>query len=150
LGTQGIRPYLQLESAEQSVIYAVIGFKQHQGNRFNGGRVYVGQLQGVHAPLATQAFAVDHPNYMEAVAAAPASSLGYIIGTVAPQALNRLVFGEGAGVVPAGTAKAVYSELLAYAAYVAVGIKAYEPNFVYQNIFESSAKLVAERAEGTT
>lgn len=58
--------------------------------------------------------------------------------------------GEGAGVVPAGTAKAVYSELLAYAAYVAVGIKAYEPNFVYQNIFESSAKLVAERAEGTT
>lgn len=150
LGTQGIHPYLHLESAAQSAIYAVKGFKQQQGNRFNGAWVSVGQSQGGHASLATAEFAGNDPNYKAAVAAAPASSLGYIIGTVAPQALNRLVFGEGAGVVPAGTAKAVYSELLAYAAYVAVGIKAYEPNFVYQNIFESSAKLVAERAEGTT
>ena len=150
LGTQGIHPYLHLESAAQSAIYAVKGFKQQQGNRFNGAWVSVGQSQGGHASLATAEFAGNDPNYKAAVAAAPASSLGYIIGTVAPQALNRLVLGEGAGVVPAGTAKAVYSELLAYAAYVAVGIKAYEPNFVYQNIFESSAKLVAERAEGTT
>lgn len=150
LGTQGIHPYLHLESAAQSTIYAVKGFKQQQGNRFNGAWVSVGQSQGGHASLATAEFAGNDPNYKAAVAAAPASSLGYIIGTVAPQALNRLVLGEGAGVVPAGTAKAVYSELLAYAAYVAVGIKAYEPNFVYQNIFESSAKLVAERAEGTT
>ena len=53
-------------------------------------------------------------------AAAPASSLGYIISEVAPQALSALVeAGQD------NAAKAVYAELLAYAAYVAVGIKAY-------------------------
>lgn len=150
LGTRGIHPYLHLKSAAQSAIYAVKGFKQQQGDKFNGAWVSVGQSQGGHASLGTAEFAGNDPNYKAAVAAAPASSLGYIIGTVAPQALNKLILGEGAGVVQPGTAKAVYSELLAYAAYVGVGIKAYEPNFAYQDIFESTSELVAERAEGTT
>ena len=145
LGTRGIHPYLNLKSAAQSAIYAVRAFKEQQGNRFNGAWVSVGQSQGGHASLATAQFADEDPNYKAAVAAAPASSLGYIISEVAPQALSALVeAGQD------NAAKAVYAELLAYAAYVAVGIKAYEPSFNYRNIFSSRAGIVAEKAEGTT
>lgn len=145
LGTRGIHPYLNLKSAAQSAIYAVRAFKEQQGNRFNGAWVSVGQSQGGHASLATAQFADEDPNYKAAIAAAPASSLGYIISEVAPQALNALVeAGQD------NAAKAVYAELLAYAAYVAVGIKAYEPGFNYRNIFSSRAAIVAEKAEGTT
>ena len=145
LGTRGIHPYLNLKSAAQSAIYAVRAFKEQQGNRFNGAWVSVGQSQGGHASLATAQFADEDPNYKAAVAAAPASSLGYIISEVAPQALSALVeAGQD------NAAKAVYAELLAYAAYVAVGIKAYEPGFNYRNIFSSRAAIVAEKAEGTT
>ncbi|WP_180016767.1 MULTISPECIES: S9 family peptidase [unclassified Acinetobacter] len=145
LGTRGIHPYLNLKSAAQSAIYAVRAFKEQQGNRFNGAWVSVGQSQGGHASLATAQFADEDPNYKAAIAAAPASSLGYIISEVAPQALNALVeAGQD------NAAKAVYAELLAYAAYVAVGIKAYEPRFNYRNIFSSRAGIVAEKAEGTT
>ncbi|WP_286965115.1 MULTISPECIES: alpha/beta hydrolase family protein [Acinetobacter] len=145
LGTRGIHPYLNLKSAAQSAIYAVKAFKEQQGNRFNGAWVSVGQSQGGHASLATAQFADEDPNYKAAVAAAPASSLGYIISEVAPQALSALVeAGQD------NAAKAVYAELLAYAAYVAVGIKAYEPGFNYRNIFSSRAGIVAEKAEGTT
>jgi len=145
LGTRGIHPYLNLKSAAQSAIYAVRAFKEQQGNRFNGAWVSVGQSQGGHASLATAQFADEDPNYKAAIAAAPASSLGYIISEVAPQALKDLV---DAG--QDNAAKAVYAELLAYAAYVAVGIKAYEPGFNYRNIFSSRAGIVAEKAEGTT
>lgn len=145
LGTRGIHPYLNLKSAAQSAIYAVRAFKEQQGNRFNGAWVSVGQSQGGHASLATAQFADEDPNYKAAVAAAPASSLGYIISEVAPQALSALVeAGQD------NAAKAVYAELLAYAAYVAVGIKAHEPGFNYRNIFSSRAGIVAEKAEGTT
>ncbi|MEK5757738.1 alpha/beta hydrolase family protein [Acinetobacter variabilis] len=145
LGTRGIHPYLNLKSAAQSAIYAVRAFKEQQGNRFNGAWVSVGQSQGGHASLATAQFADEDPNYKAAVAAAPASSLGYIISEVAPKALSALVeAGQD------NAAKAVYAELLAYAAYVAVGIKAYEPGFNYRNIFSSRAAIVAEKAEGTT
>ncbi|WP_347453794.1 lipase family protein [Acinetobacter thermotolerans] len=145
LGTRGIHPYLHLNSAGQSAIYAVRAFKQQQGNNFNGAWVSVGQSQGGHASLATAQVADNDPNYKAAVAAAPASSLGVIISQVAPQALKDLV---DAGQVE--TAKAVYAELLAYAAYVAVGIKAYEPDFNYRNIFSERAGVVAEKAEGST
>ena len=150
LGVAGIHPYLNLKSAANSAIYAVDAFKQKESAKFNGAWVSVGQSQGGHASLGTAEFASADPNYKAAVAAAPASSLGYIIGTVAPQALNQLALGESVGLVPQGSAKAVYSELLAYAAYAVVGVKAYEPNFDYQALFNDSAKVVAARAEGST
>jgi Dienelactone hydrolase and related enzymes len=145
LGTRGNSSLFKFKKCAQSAIYAVRAFKEQQGNRFNGAWVSVGQSQGGHASLATAQFADEDPNYKAAVAAAPASSLGYIISEVAPQALSALVeAGQD------NAAKAVYAELLAYAAYVAVGIKAYEPGFNYRNIFSSRAGIVAEKAEGTT
>jgi pimeloyl-ACP methyl ester carboxylesterase len=150
LGAPGIHPYLNLKSAANSAIYAVKAFSELQGKDFEGSWVSVGQSQGGHASLATAEIAGKDTNYKAAVAAAPASSLEYIMGTILPEALNQVVVGESMGTVPVGLSKMLYSELLSYAALVGVGIKAYEPNFVYQNVFQGGAKKVAEQAEGTT
>lgn len=150
LGTVGIHPYLNLSSAAQSAINAVKAYKDHYGTQVNGAWMSVGQSQGGHGSLGTAEFSNNDANYKGAVAGAPASSLGYIISVVAPQAIKSLLQGENAGVVPKGTAVEVYAELLAYAAYTTVGIKAYEPRFNYQEIFQDRSKSLAEFAEGTT
>ena len=150
LGTAGIHPYLNLSSAAQSAINAVKAYKDHYGTQVNGAWMSVGQSQGGHGSLGTAEFSNNDANYKGAVAGAPASSLGYIISVVAPQAIKSLLQGENAGVVPQGTAVEVYAELLAYAAYTTVGIKAYDPRFNYQEIFQERSKSLAEFAEGTT
>ncbi|MDO5542247.1 MAG: prolyl oligopeptidase family serine peptidase [Acinetobacter sp.] len=149
LGSKGIHPYLHLESAAQSAIYAVRALKDHLGSQMNGAWMSVGQSQGGHASLGTAEFANQDPNYKGAVAAAPASSLGYIISEIAPEAIARLEMGEAYGMVPKGTARNVYAELMAYAAYVAVGIKAYEPNFNYHDIFQEASQATVMEAEGS-
>lgn len=150
LGTQGIHPYLNLKSAANAMTYAVKAFSEQQGTAFKGDWVSVGQSQGGHASLATAEFAGNDPHYKAAVAAAPASSLGYIIGTIAPTALKQLVAYEALNVVPQGSAKAVNAELLSYAAYVVTGIKAYQPDFDYKALFQEPSKFQVEKAEGTT
>ena len=150
LGSKGIHPYLNLSSAAQSGIYAVKAVKEYYGSKINGAWMTVGQSQGGHAALATGEYAKTDASYKGTVAAAPASSLGYIIGTIAPVALDNLYKAEQVGVYPAGSTARVYAELLAYAAYVAVGIKSYEPNFNYQDIFHPRSYLVAQLAEGST
>ena len=150
LGTPGIHPYLNLGSAAKSAIAAVKAAKDHYGTQLNGAWMSVGQSQGGHASLGTAEYANSDANYKGAVAGAPASSLGYIIGTVAPQALQKITAGEAAGVLPKGTAVNVYSELLAYAALTGVGIKAYQPTFDYKTIFQDRSQNLAALAEGTT
>lgn len=150
LGTAGIHPYLNLNSAAKSAKYAVDAYKAHYGQNANGAWMSVGQSQGGHASLGTAEFMNGDSAYKGAVAAAPASSLGYIIADVAPLAIQQVLAGEMAGVVPQGTSIAIYAELLAYAAYTTVGIKAYEPRFNYQELFGDRSKLIAEQAEGTT
>ena len=145
LGTPGIHPYLNLSSAAKSAINAVKAYKEHYGSKINGAWMSVGQSQGGHGSLATAEYANNDANYKGAVAGAPASSLGYIISVVAPKALKDL---SDAGQVD--TAVEVYAELLAYAAYTTVGIKAYEPRFNYQDLFQTRSKALAELAEGTT
>lgn len=152
LGTQGIHPYLNLESAAKSAQYAVKALQQHLGNKMQGDWMSVGQSQGGHASLGTAEFENGNSRYKGAVAGAPASSLGYIISEIAPTAIARLAAAEniqGSGIAK-GTAAKVYSELLAYAAYVAVGIKAYEPRFDYNSIFEQRSQPWVAKAEGTT
>ena len=114
----------------------------------HGAWMSVGQSQGDHASLGTAEFANQDANYKGAVAAAPASSLGYILAEVAPAAIRNLELAEGAGLYPVGTARNVYAELMAYAAYVAVGIKAYAPNFNYLNIFQPESQDIVPEAEG--
>ena len=150
LGVAGIHPYLNLSSAANSASYAVEAYKKHYGTQINGAWMSVGQSQGGHGSLATAEYANNDTNYKGAVAGAPASSLGYIISEVAPKAIGQIILGEKAGVVPAGTSIEVYAELLAYAAYTTVGIKAYEPNFDYQKVFKERSGKLAVSAEGTT
>ncbi|MGE8683960.1 MAG: alpha/beta hydrolase family protein [Acinetobacter sp.] len=152
LGTAGIHPYLNLESAAKSAQYAVKALQQHLGVNMQGDWMSVGQSQGGHASLGTAEFANGDRHYKGAVAGAPASSLGYIISEIAPPAIAQLAAAENipdSGVAK-GTAAKVYSELLAYAAYVAVGIKAYEPRFDANAIFEQRSQPWVARAEGST
>lgn len=145
LGTAGIHPYLNLSSASKSAIYAVKAVNERYKNNVQGDWMSVGQSQGGHAVLGIAEYAANDPHYKGTVAGAPASSLGVIITQVAPVALKQLVdAGQQAVAVEA------YAELLAYAAYAAVGIKAYEPSFNYKNLFSQRAANVAVNAEGTT
>lgn len=152
LGTKGIHPYLNLGSEARSALSAVKAVKAHYKTQVNPQWMSVGQSQGGHASLGIAEYAQldNDANYKGAVAGAPASSLGYIISTVAPQALANVLQGEAAGVIPKGTAQAAYSELLAYAAYVTTGIRAYEPTLDYKTLFEERSAAIALHAEGTT
>lgn len=150
LGTSGIHPYLNLSSAAKSATYAVDAVQEKYGKYLNKSWMSIGQSQGGHASLAIAEFANANPDYKGAVATAPASSLGYIITQVAPLAIAQIAAGEKTGAYPPGASIAVYSELLAYAAYTGVGIRAYDPQFNLSSIFEDGAKLIAEKAEGTT
>lgn len=145
LGTPGIHPYLNMLSEAKSADYAVQAYKARYANQINGAWMSVGQSQGGQGSLGTAEYENDNSNYKGAVAGAPASSLGYIISTVAPQALKQLV---AAGQTAAATE--AYAELLAYAAYTTVGIKAYEPRFDYESLFQERSKPLATLAEGTT
>ena len=150
LGTAGIHPYLNLKSAAQSAKYAMDAYKSHYAQNVNGAWMSVGQSQGGHASLGTAEFMNSDSAYKGAVAGAPASSLGYIIETVAPIAIQKVLAAEMAGAMPQGSAVEIYAELLAYAAYTTVGIKAYEPRFHYQELFGTRSQPIAEYAEGTT
>ncbi len=145
LGTPGIHPYLNMLSEAKSAAYAVQAYKARYTDQINGAWMSVGQSQGGQGSLGTAEYENDNSNYKGAVAGAPASSLGYIISTVAPQALKQLV---AAGQTAAATE--AYAELLAYAAYTTVGIKAYEPKFDYESLFQDRSKPLAALAEGTT
>lgn len=152
LGTPGIHPYLNLSSAAKSALSAVQAAKDHYGKQLNGDWMSVGQSQGGHASLGTAEYANTDASYKGAVAGAPASSLGKIILEVAPAALANIEAQEIAVNVPLAyrTSVDTYATLLAYAALTGVGIKAYEPRFNYQDIFQSRAKSLSEYAEGTT
>lgn len=145
LGTAGIHPYLNLGSEAKSAIYAMKAVKERYGADIQGAWMSVGQSQGGHGSLGTAEYANDDTNYKGAVAGAPASSLGFIITKVAPVAINQLV---QAGRVE--QAVDVYAELLAYAAYTTVGIKAYDPRFYYQAMFKGNSQQIAAYAEGST
>lgn len=151
LGTPGIHPYLHLESEANSAIYAVNAFKEKYAGKVQGDWMSVGQSQGGQASLGTAEYAYNDVTYKGAVAGAPASSLGYIIGTVAPTELAKQETDEIAKNVPLENRISVqsYATLLAYAALVGVGIKAYEPDFNYLPMFEIDSQASAKLAEGS-
>ena len=149
LGEKGIHPYLHLTSAAQSAIYAQKAYQERYAQQANGQWMSIGHSQGGHASLATAEFAQNDANYLGAVAAAPASSLGYIIRYIAPNLLKEVLLAESMGVAEPGTAAAGYAELLAYAAYVTTGIRAYQPNFDYKAVFYPRSQPLVEAALGT-
>ena len=149
LGTAGIHPYLNLSSAANSALYAVKAVHNHYKN-LHPSWVSIGQSQGGHAALSVAEYAESDPNYKATVATAPASSLGYILKVVAPQAIQQLLLAEAAGLRPKGASIAVYADLLSYMALAGIGIKAYQPDFDYGALMHDRAKAIALSAEGTT
>ena len=145
LGTPGIHPYLNLGSAAKSAQYAIKATKEKYADRINGAWMSVGQSQGGHASLATAEYANGDASYKGGVAGAPASSLGVIISEIAPVAIKQLWDNDQKEM-----AIGVYSELLSYAAYTTLGMKAIDPKYNYQGLFETRSALVAEYAEGST
>lgn len=144
LGKEGIHPYLNLESEAQSAIYAIKAVKEKYRSQLHDTWMSIGQSQGGHASLGIAEYADQDKNYKGAVATAPASSLGYIISQIAPTAIANIEQ------INQDLAIAVYAELLSYAAYTVVGIKAYEPNFDYAQVFNTRSYKIAVNAEGTT
>lgn len=150
LGEKGIHPYLNLKSAAQSALSAVTAYKERYAGQVQGGWMSVGQSQGGHASLATAEYTAQDQSYLGAVAAAPASSLGYIIKEISPKLLAEALLVEQAGLLPAGSAAAGYAELLAYAAYTLTGIQAEQADFDYRSIFQSRSQHLADAALGST
>lgn len=144
LGIGGIHPYLHLESAANSAIYAMKAAQEKMGTDLNGAWMSAGQSQGGQASLGTAQFAADDFNYKGAVAAAPASSLGYIITQIAPTAIANVEK------LSPQAATAIYAELLAYAAYAVTGISASEANFDYSKVFQPRALAIAKESQNET
>ncbi|HAV4197108.1 TPA: alpha/beta hydrolase [Acinetobacter baumannii] len=179
LGTPGVHPYLNLSSEAKSALAAVKAVKEHYGAQLKGDWMSIGQSQGGHASLGTAEFANTDVSYKGAVAGAPASSLGTIIQIYIDPEMNQdsnfavskldqairartqidaaIAAGQMspndplALAVPAidKTAEG-YAELLAYAAFASVGIKAQQPDYDLKAIFTSGAADIAELAYGRT
>ncbi|QJF28499.1 lipase family protein [Acinetobacter baumannii] len=179
LGTPGVHPYLNLSSEAKSALAAVKAVKEHYGAQLKGDWMSIGQSQGGHASLGTAEFANTDVSYKGAVAGAPASSLGTIIQIYIDPEMNQdsnfavskldqairartqidaaIAAGQMspndplALVVPTidKTAEG-YAELLAYAAFASVGIKAQQPDYDLKAIFTSGAADIAELAYGRT
>ncbi|MTG99403.1 alpha/beta hydrolase [Myroides sp. BIT-d1] len=150
LGTKGIHPYLNLKSEALSSIYAIHAIKEQYKDELQGGWMSAGQSQGGQASLGVAEFANDDPFFKGAVAGAPASSLGEIILEVAPKALAQIEQLEIKNNVPLDKRNSVgsYATLLSYAGLAGAGIKAYEQEFDYTNLFEERAKDLALLSEG--
>lgn len=151
LGKPGIHPYLHLQSEAESAIYAVAAIKQAFPDDIQGEWMVAGQSQGGQASLGTAEYANDDLLFKGAVAGAPASGLQQIVRDVAPSALSALEKAEiNAGItLEERGAIHAYATLLAYGAFVGIGIKATHPDFNYLDLFHERARPFAQRAAGS-
>lgn len=145
LGTDGMHPYLHVESEANAAIYAVKAFKEGYGNKVNGAWMAAGQSQGGQSAIGTAEYANADENFKGAVAGAPASNLGFIITQVAPKALADIEAKEVAGGLPIEKRSSVdaYATLLTYAAFAGAGVTAYEPNFDFSRVFKAESRKSA-------
>lgn len=179
LGTPGVHPYLNLSSEAKSALAAVKAVKEHYGAQLKGDWMSIGQSQGGHASLGTAEFANTDVSYKGAVAGAPASSLGTIIQIYIDPEMNQdsnfavskldqairartqidaaIAAGQMSPNDPLALAVPTidktaegYAELLAYAAFASVGIKAQQPDYDLKAIFTSGTADIAELAYGRT
>lgn len=139
-------PYLNLESAANSILSAISEAKKYYGNVLADEWSVVGWSQGGHAALAAAEFSsvLTNSDYKGAVAIAPASYLA--------ETLNYGL-GVAATVADPGTpeaiqaAKQIAGTLYGYAAIVSSGIKAERPAFQYSQAFLETKVPLAQIAE---
>lgn len=158
LGGEGMHPYLHLSSQAISSVNAVKAAQEHYSN-LSKQWMSVGQSQGGQASLGTAEYIETNgkdPNYMGAVAGAPATQLKEIILNIAPPMLEAAEKQELAQHAPisyrqqSGTIAAL-GTLLAYNALYAAGVKASDPSFDYSTVFTNQSTYdIVRMAEGTT
>lgn len=157
-GSEGMHPYLHLKSQAVSSINAVKAAQEKYKN-LSANWMTVGQSQGGQASLGTAEYLETNgkdPNYLGAVAGAPATALREIILDIAPPMLAAYETQELAQGAPMsyresnGTISAL-ATLLAYNALYATGLKASDPTFSYADIFPNQSTYdIVRLAEGTT
>jgi len=109
LGVVAGHPYLNLDSAGKSMVYAVVAAKSVLGTQLSGNWAAIGHSQGGHAALAAAQYsdlaAKQNASlvYKGAVAVAPASgllsSLNTLQGLIAAKSQKLTDFAEGYGLV---------------------------------------------------
>lgn len=150
LGTPGTHPYLHLESEARAAIYAVKALKESAPHDFQGDWMVIGQSQGGQAALGTAEYANEDPHFKGAIAGAPASNLQMIIKDIVPKAFTDLDADEANRHIPLQERNSIHSfaTILAYGAFVGIGIKAEHPHFNYLDLFYPQAQAFAKSAEG--
>lgn len=152
LGTPGIHPYLHIKSEAYAAIYAVNAIQEKYKSDFNGQWMTAGQSQGGQASLAAAEFANNDLNYKGAVVAAPGSTFREIVLNASPAKFEALEQDEIANNVAIENRKSVVAKanLLTFTAFAAVGVKSYDSQFDYNELFQERARKLATSAEGTT
>lgn len=135
-------PYLNLQSAAKSILFALDEANKHYGNLSKNWSV-IGWSQGGHAALAAAEYSKALPNYnfKGTVAIAPASYLGETLD-LGMQVANQYALNQD--VV---SATKISATLYTYAAIVSSGIKAGSTSFKYNQAFIDAKVPLAEQAE---
>lgn len=141
LGTPGIHPYLNLSSEAQSIIYALKAAKTLVGTASNSWMV-LGHSQGGQAALGAAQYAaeVDY-QFKGTVAVAPASHLEQILqlgSSMAQQAISAGNVAQGIGILAGQNAMS---------ALAAASIRATNPSFGYDQLFDARGLAIAPQAE---
>lgn len=150
LGAPGVHPYLNLASEAKSTLSAIKAINEQYSQQLNGAWVSIGQSQGGQASLAAAEYANNDLQYKGAFAIAPISSFDKVLLDVIPMALKDIEKQEIKDQVALDQRRSVlsYAAMLANVALLGVGIKAYDPQFAYQDLFQVRAKPIATLADG--
>ena len=143
LGNNNVsHPYLNLTSAAQSILFAVLEVNKKYDNLSKNWSV-IGWSQGGHAALAAAEFnkALLGYNFKGTVAIAPAS---YLADTLD---FGRKVANDTAAAGDLTTATTIGATLYTYAAIVSSGIKAGQASFNYNQAFLDAKVPIAQQAE---
>jgi dipeptidyl aminopeptidase/acylaminoacyl peptidase len=144
LGNDNVpHPYLNLESAANSILSAVNEAQQHYGGLLAKDWGVIGWSQGGHAALAAAEYhgALVNNTYRGAVAIAPASYLNDTLQEGLLFADNLAAGGNVAQAVPIAAA------LYTYTAIVSSGIKSEKTSFNYNQAFVDAKVNLASQAE---
>lgn len=141
LGSAGNHPYLNLQSAANSLIYAVKA-AQSNWSKLSTSWVAVGHSQGGHAALGASQYALGAGvgQYLGAVAFAPASNLKSTLELSQAQVAQLAAAGQ------TSAATSALAQTLGFTGLVVAGLRQTE-SVDYSQVFQAQSRPVAQLAE---